>query len=87
MKLYSTDEVARHSGATFRQLDYWVRLGYVRPVRPSSGSGNARRWSEENLDRVRQIVRAIDEASEVLRAAGLPPGWIHGRVKQPRKTA
>jgi hypothetical protein len=29
---------------SFRQLDYWVRAGHLRPVDPAPGAGYGRRW-------------------------------------------
>lgn len=39
----STHEVLRATGATYRQLDYWARLGLLHPTH-AGGSGNSRRW-------------------------------------------
>jgi MerR HTH family regulatory protein len=41
-------------GITYRQLDYWTRQGYLRPVQPhsnirSGGTGYARQWPESEL--------------------------------------
>jgi hypothetical protein len=41
----STIELCRRSGATYRQLDYWARLGILRPHGNSCpGTGVSRRW-------------------------------------------
>jgi DNA-binding transcriptional MerR regulator len=31
--------------ATYRQLDHWVRKGYLHPENPEPGSGSVRRFS------------------------------------------
>jgi DNA-binding transcriptional MerR regulator len=60
---FSTAQTARLSGLSPRQLDYWDRQGFVRPslVR-ASGYGSARRYSFEDLVRLRVAAK--------LRAAG-----------------
>lgn len=43
---FSSVDVCRMSGVTFRQLDYWVRIGLVTPsVRQATSSGHRRKWS------------------------------------------
>jgi len=60
---FSTAQTARLTGLSPRQLDYWDRQGFVRPslVR-ASGYGSARRYSFEDLVRLRVAAK--------LRAAG-----------------
>ena len=44
-RFYSSPEVCRLSGASFRQLDYWARTHRVAPSPDGfTGSGHARRW-------------------------------------------
>jgi hypothetical protein len=38
-RTFTTPEVARFVGATFRNLDYWVRAGWLRPNGVGAGSG------------------------------------------------
>lgn len=53
-------------GITYRQLDYWVRKGYLRPEGESSpGTGTARQWPPAELDIARRMGRLV--------AAGFPP--------------
>lgn len=52
----SSFDVCALTGATYRQLDVWTRKGYVVPAQPATGSGSQRRWSGDELDRVRQLV-------------------------------
>jgi DNA-binding transcriptional MerR regulator len=60
---YSTAQVARVTGLSPRQLDYWDRRGFVRPsLAAASGYGSARRYSFPDLVRLRVAAR--------LRAAG-----------------
>ena len=52
----STDEVCRRVGVTFRQLDYWDRIGLIGPsVANCFGTGTYRRWSEDDVLRVKII--------------------------------
>lgn len=37
------------TGATYRQIDYWVRVGYLNPGNHAPGSGGVRRWSVRDL--------------------------------------
>lgn len=61
---FSTAQVARLTGLTARQLDHWDRLGFVRPsVRRARGYGSARRYSFQDVVRLRVAAR--------LRVAGL----------------
>jgi len=60
---FSTAQTARLTGLSPRQLDYWDREGFVRPsVTRASGYGSARRYSFEDLVRLRVAAK--------LRAAG-----------------
>lgn len=53
---YSSAEVVSLAEVTYRQLDYWTRIGLVRPsVVDAVGSGSRRRWSEADLLRVRRV--------------------------------
>lgn len=72
MSLFSTREVCEITGVTYRRLDYWVRMGYVTPEIRGAGSGRARGWSNENVDRVVEIRDAIDRAVALLHGAGIP---------------
>jgi hypothetical protein len=51
--------------ATYRQLDYWARRGYLRLTQHKPGPGNAREWPDEEI-RVAGVMAR-------LAAAGLPP--------------
>jgi DNA-binding transcriptional MerR regulator len=53
-------KVLRRSGISYRQLDYWVRCGYLRPEVAEPGSGRARRWPEEEIEIARTMRRLVD---------------------------
>jgi DNA-binding transcriptional MerR regulator len=72
------------TGTTYRQLDYWVRRGLLEPAVAANGSGTKRRWTTEDLGRVRRLrlashlhggslldaLDALDGIEEQLRAIG-----------------
>jgi DNA-binding transcriptional MerR regulator len=75
---FSTAQVARLTGLTPRQLDYWDRTGFVRPsVAQATGYGSARRYSFEDVVRLRVAAR--------LRAAGFGLARIRRCVETLRR--
>lgn len=75
---YSTVQVCRLTGATYRQLDYWCRTGKIpgQPVGSAIGSGNRRRWTPEQINEAllllaasRMVNATLDEAVAELRKA------------------
>ena len=42
---YRGPQVCALAGITYRQLDYWCRVGLLRPERPARGSGSQRGFS------------------------------------------
>lgn len=57
--MFLTVEFARAAGITYRQADYWIRQGILRPIgegRP--GSGARREWDEHEI-RVARVVAAV----------------------------
>jgi DNA-binding transcriptional MerR regulator len=75
---FSTAQTARLTGLSPRQLDYWDRQGFVQPslVR-ASGYGSARRYSFEDLVRLRVAAK--------LRAAGFGLNKIRQCVRTLRR--
>ncbi len=65
-------------GMSYRQMDYAVRAGYLRPVREWRGrrrsSGSPRYWTDEELDVARRLGRltaaglALETAARVARS-------------------
>ena len=75
---FSTAQTARLTGLSPRQLDYWDREGFVRPsVARASGYGSARRYSFEDLVRLRVAAK--------LRAAGFGLNKIRQCVQTLRR--
>jgi DNA-binding transcriptional MerR regulator len=55
-KTYSTDEVARMSGFTVRQIGYWAKQGIIVPsVQQAHGSGTRRRYNADDLLQLRFV--------------------------------
>lgn len=56
MSLYTTTSLAEKIGVTYRELDYWVREGFVKPTpvdgesRRAPGTGKSRIWDERDAD-------------------------------------
>lgn len=81
----SSRDVADAVGISYRRLDYWCRLGAVRPVIDANGSGSQRRFSPDEV----RIVRAVDAlmrlgctvdeaAAAAVELRFLPAGAWHG---------
>ena len=54
---------------TYRQLDYWTRVGYLHPDNPTPGCGTVRYWPASERRIAATMVR--------LTAAGIPPRVAH----------
>jgi len=58
---FSSPDVSRVVGITYRQLDYWARTGLAAPsIRGAKGSGTQRVYSFEDVVRLRVIKRLLD---------------------------
>lgn len=56
-KAVSTAQAVLLAGCSYRQADYWTRIGLVEPTQPANGSGTARRWAEQDV-RILHLVSA-----------------------------
>ncbi len=54
--------------ATYRQIDYWVRAGYLHP-RHTGGTGNPREWTREELRILRVMARLVNAGLQPATAA------------------
>jgi DNA-binding transcriptional MerR regulator len=52
-------EVMTRAHVTYRQLDYWCRRGYARPIDPTPGSGFPRYWTDEEAAVVERIAALV----------------------------
>lgn len=82
----SLHNAVRETGMTYRQIDYAVRLGLLKPLHVG-GSGTSREWTRAELDVARIMGRLVaagmkpEPASRVARSPGhrceIAPGvWI-----------
>lgn len=53
-----TAEVVRSTGATLRQVNYWIIQGAIPGQANDLGLGSIRHWTPEQLERVRLLRRA-----------------------------
>jgi DNA-binding transcriptional MerR regulator len=60
---YSSAQVCKLAGVTYRQLDYWVRQGLIEPTVAARGSGSKRRWTWDDIERARRLRLAARLAS------------------------
>lgn len=69
MRRFTTTEVAEISGASYRQLDYWCRLGVLSPENNGAGSGGGRirLWTADEVAVVSVILElsALGATSEI----------------------
>jgi DNA-binding transcriptional MerR regulator len=76
---YSSTELARLAGVSFRQIDYWTRSGLIEPsIRDAQGSGTYRRYSEDDLLRCRVIRTLLDCGFSLqhIRRVNLRAEWV-----------
>lgn len=71
-RVYSSREACRFAGVTYRQADYWIRKGLIPGMsRHGPGSGQARRWTAEQVLALYRIADKLDQAQEILESIGL----------------
>lgn len=81
--LFSTPDVCRLARVSFRQLDYWSRVGVITPEQAAKGSGSARRFTGAQardvamIGRLRELGVSLDAIEETLSAfATAEPGAL-----------
>lgn len=80
-RTYRTADVVAFTGATYRQIDYWCRVGLLDPEGDGRGSGIVRRWAPEDV-RAALIIAALARLGcegEPLRAAAR---WSYANLEQ-----
>lgn len=76
-------KVVELTGATYRQLNYWVTRGFVRPVNDVSGSGYRQHFGPEDVELVRVMVLLVNHfgivATDAARTARelIASGLVH----------
>ena len=74
--LLRSPEVCARAGCTYRQLDFWVRCGYLRPARAAAGSGTQRLFTVDEAAVAGRMVRLVEAtllpaaAAKVARSGG-----------------
>lgn len=61
-------QVCATAGVTYRQLDYWTRHGYARPLIDARGCGSQRVWARTEADII-AVMAAWRRAGVELRLA------------------
>lgn len=54
---YSSTQACKRAGVSYRQLDYWSRIGAAVPSVGAMGSGTQRRWSAADITVLRCLGR------------------------------
>lgn len=80
-------EVCEQTGATYRQVDYWARIGFLGDGEWRTGYGSRRRFNDRHVEVVRALVAfsplvgpARPEHTERL-AAHVREHGLHGKVE------
>lgn len=82
--LLSSTDVCQRAGITYRQLDYWARLGVVAPVVDCAGSGTQRRWDREQVRDFIVLSQIADLTGSIAPGAGVVGEWrLAGRPDGP----
>ncbi len=68
------------TGATYRMLDYWTRMGYLQPDNDGRGAGTQRHWRPQDRDVARLMVRLIESGLHPRMAAQIANDGITHRV-------
>jgi hypothetical protein len=71
-RFYTAEMAARLAGITYRQLDWWDRGNLLKPTVEAHGSGSRRRYTWDDVLRLR-IAAALNEAGKLREAAHLLP--------------
>lgn len=78
----TTPEVARHCRVSYKQVEHWVRVGYLHIADARPGSGTKRQWSPAEV-RVAEVFAALVHAgvgphtiAEALPTALVGDGWF-----------
>lgn len=70
---YRKREILTRSGATYRQIDYWTRMGWLSQELP--GQGYSRTYSDEDIDKAYWLAQAskliLPDVATLLKASQL----------------
>lgn len=62
---YSSADVARLAGLTYRRVDYYTRQGILEPAAPAAGCGSRRSFGPEQVPRARLAAMLMDLGADV----------------------
>lgn len=80
----STAEVAALLRVSYRQLDYWVRNGYIPQATPCPGSGVRRRWTREEVQGAAVFAALVHAGlSPADACAAVPTAEVHADEPEP----
>ncbi len=68
-KQYPPKEVCKLLALSYRQLEYWVLIGVVKPRLEAHGKKNYQKFSQEDLHFLKEVKALTDEGYLVSRAA------------------
>lgn len=67
------------TGATYRQMDYWTRCGFIKPsIERGVGSGNNHEWSTEDAVKVCAMLLLVAAGVSPSRSASVMPASGEG---------
>lgn len=71
-----TPDLLEQTGATYRQIDYWISKGYLHPLRRrgADGSGSPRVWPGSEI--------RVAERMAILVTVGLTPAAAHHAARK-----
>lgn len=83
--LSSTEVIRRLDGRlSYRQLDYWVRVGRISPsVAEADGTGTGRVWSAADVAALSGIMEVLDRQRQELADLRSGTMWAELHAKKP----
>ncbi len=77
MDTYSSTDVVRQTGLTYRILDYWCRTGVIIPDNEGRGSGSRRSFSAEQMQHLEVMARVHRYLSEYVGEYAVATDTMH----------
>jgi hypothetical protein len=63
---WSSPEVVRATGVTYRQLAYWVATGRLVPtIEKGRGSGHRHQWTADDVSRITMVKLVLDDGESL----------------------
>lgn len=53
--LWTTTQASKMTGATYRQIYYWMLKGHVQPEVPARGSGSTMLFTQAQVERIKEL--------------------------------